>query len=450
MDPLSGKSGAAQVVSHRAEDGEPLCQMCGAPRDRCRSCGRTRLVTARPGGKPLCRTCYRYDPSSLRACSGCGTTTHTYHHGLCHACAAPGQVRALLSLAGQPIRADLEPVADALIRTAPVSLLKWLESGSARRVLAAVAASRGPVTHASLDQIQPSRAVGPLRAALVAAGLLPLRDEQLAAFERWMQRALPRVTDANDRRIIRSYVRWGPLRRLRRASARRPLTYGQQVTARSEVRAAIRLAQWLRSRQVTLSACRQADVDQWLASAEPGRHLARQFLQWCTARGYAHDAEIPVAPREARPARQPPEADQRWEIARNLLHGKGHEATDRVAGCLVLLYAQPLSRITALTTSHVLDGAAGMKLSLGITPVDIPEPLATQVRDLVARRRGHAAIGHTDDNPWLFPGGRAGRPISTARLHVRLSRICRRGGAPPASELAGSEPVTCSDPRVES
>lgn len=267
------RCGAHRAVSHRTADGEPLCQMCGAPREACSTCGRIRRVTARPGGKPLCHTCYRNDPSSLRVCSNCGTTAQTYHHGLCHTCAAPGQVRVMLSVPGQPMRADLEPVADALTRTAPASLLKWLESRPARRVLAAVAARPGPVTHAALDQIQPSRAVTPLRAALVAAGLLPVRDEQLAAFERWLQRTLSAIDPSDDQRLIRSYVTWGPLRRLRRASARQPLTHGQQVVARSEVQAAIRITQWLRGRHLALTACQQADIDQWLASAQAGRYL---------------------------------------------------------------------------------------------------------------------------------------------------------------------------------
>lgn len=110
----------------------------------------------------------------------------------------------------------------------------------------------------------------------------------------------------------------------------------------------------------------------------------------------------------------------------------------------MLLYAQPLTRITRLTTSHVRDGPAGMRLPLGDTPVEVPEPLATHIRDLVGRRRGHAAIGHTDDNPWLFPGGRAGQPISAERLQVRLTRLgipARAGRAAALMELAAQLPA---------
>jgi hypothetical protein len=57
------------------------------------------------------------------------------------------------------------------------------------------------------------------------------------------------------------------------------------------------------------------------------------------------------------------------------------------------------------------------------TPIELPEPLATLVRDLVAARRGHATIANHGTSPWLFPGGQPGRPISADRLGQRLRRL---------------------------
>jgi hypothetical protein len=118
----------------------------------------------------------------------------------------------------------------------------------------------------------------------------------------------------------------------------------------------------------------------------------------------------------------------------------------RMAVAIVLLPLAELPRITIsrLTTSHVSDEPAGMRLRLGQVPVEIPEPLATQIRNLSGRRRGHAAIGHTDDNPWLFPGGRAGQPISAARLQARLTRLgvpARAGRAAALMDLAAQLPA---------
>ena len=182
-------------------------------------------------------------------------------------------------------------------------------------------------------------------------------------------------------------------------------------------------AGWLRARKLSLGTCQQADIDQWLTSPEPGRHLARNFLVWCASRGYARNAEIPAGIRQSDRTVTMPDAGRRWSIARDLLHGPGHAAVDRVAGCLVLLYAQPLTRIATLTLAHVSESPAGLSLSLGSHPVDIPEPLAGLIRELTARRRGHTAIGRADDSTWLFPGGQPGRPISPQRLAARLTLL---------------------------
>jgi hypothetical protein len=48
---------------------------------------------------------------------------------------------------------------------------------------------------------------------------------------------------------------------------------------------------------------------------------------------------------------------------------------------------------------------------------------------LAANRRGHAALGHTEDHPWLFPGGAPGRPISPNRLMARLQSFGVRARA---------------------
>jgi hypothetical protein len=62
---------------------------------------------------------------------------------------------------------------------------------------------------------------------------------------------------------------------------------------------------------------------------------------------------------------------------------------------------------------------AAKPLSLGREPVTLPEPLAGLVRQLLAARRGHAAIGDDGTSAWLFPGGQPGRPISSYRLAER-------------------------------
>lgn len=62
-------------------------------------------------------------------------------------------------------------------------------------------------------------------------------------------------------------------------------------------------------------------------------------------------------------------------------------------------------------------------ITFGTSPVVLPMPLGTLVRELVATRRGKAKIGTPDDTPWLFPGGQPGRPLSDSQVGLRLHKI---------------------------
>ncbi|WP_199730564.1 hypothetical protein [Amycolatopsis panacis] len=96
---------------------------------------------------------------------------------------------------------------------------------------------------------------------------------------------------------------------------------------------------------------------------------------------------------------------------------------DRVAGLLILLYARWPSAVSRLTGEHVEHHDHEVRLRLGREPVVLPEPLAGLTLQLVASRRGHAAIGDKGALPWLFPGGQPGRPISSYQLGRRVRQL---------------------------
>ena len=104
------------------------------------------------------------------------------------------------------------------------------------------------------------------------------------------------------------------------------------------------------------------------------------------------------------------DAEARWRQARRLLRDETIGTEDRVAGLLVLLYAQTAAAISRLTLAHIDAGADHVRLRLGRAPVMLPEPLAGLVLNLVAARTGHAALGDQGTSPWLLPGGQPGRP----------------------------------------
>jgi hypothetical protein len=117
------------------------------------------------------------------------------------------------------------------------------------------------------------------------------------------------------------------------------------------------------------------------------------------------------------------DTEARWEHARRLFHDESVKPEDRVAGLLVLLYAQWPAAISRLTLEHIEHRDNTVTLSLGREPIVLPEPLAALVLQLLATRRGHAVLGDQGTSPWLFPGAQPGRPISAHQLGERLRQL---------------------------
>jgi hypothetical protein len=114
------------------------------------------------------------------------------------------------------------------------------------------------------------------------------------------------------------------------------------------------------------------------------------------------------------------DGEDRWDIARRLLHDDALKPEDRLAGLLVLLYARGITAISRMTAGQAQAAGDGtVRLQLGRVTVQLPEPVASTALAVAAKRKGHATIGATRPSPWLFPGGQPGR----ARLTQRLSGL---------------------------
>lgn len=91
----------------------------------------------------------------------------------------------------------------------------------------------------------------------------------------------------------------------------------------------------------------------------------------------------------------------------------------RIAACLVLLFAQPVSRVVRLTTDDVLRHDTDVLLRLGDPPSSVPEPVATLLLDYITALPDRTAAVNAESR-WLFPGRRANQPIYPASLRDGL------------------------------
>ena len=105
------------------------------------------------------------------------------------------------------------------------------------------------------------------------------------------------------------------------------------------------------------------------------------------------------------------------------MHDESIDVGDRVAGCLVLLYGQQLSRIVALTRGQVSADGNGAHLHLGATEIQVPEPLGGLLTRLCCCGRLYRGVGSPADTTWVFTGLHPGRPLSASHLGARLRRL---------------------------
>ena len=112
-----------------------------------------------------------------------------------------------------------------------------------------------------------------------------------------------------------------------------------------------------------------------------------------------------------------------------------------VGGALVVLYAQPLVRICALTTHDIATDGAIVTVRLGGDRLELPEPFATLIQSLLQPRRQGVAEQLPGD--WLFPGQRAGRHLAAASLGRRLRTI---GIEPRRTRLAALDQLSAEIP----
>ena len=402
--------------------GQPWCHACQRRRGACTQCGEVEQVRGGTQAAPLCATCTRPDPSFWRCCRICGQTARL-HTGACSRCALDQRLNTLLDDGTGAIHPGLQALHQSLASTErPATAMAWLSKDVVSTMLAELAADDRPLTHHGFDELPHSKPLEHLRSVLVATGVLPARDEHFARIERWTTHTLNERSNLEQKELLHRYAVWHLLRRLRARNRDTDTTHSQIGVVRQRVRAAIVLLDWLETRGLTLATCGQGDLEDWLTGKDLShRAEAGHFVRWAISERVTRDLQF-AATRWTGPS-GPLDPEERWHQARRLLHDDTLDTGDRVAGLLLLLYAQWPSTISRLSIDHVATTDDVVRLRLGSAPVVLPEPLASLTRDLLANRRGHAVLGDQGTSPWLFPGGQPGRPISPDRLGQRLRSI---------------------------
>ena len=186
--------------------------------------------------------------------------------------------------------------------------------------------------------------------------------------------------------------------------------------AKQEITEVGRLLAWLHEHDTTLADCTQAHLDRWITTGPSTRSLVRPFLAWARHHRLA-PTDVELARRHARTT--PTVTDEtRFGWLRRCLVGEADTLAYRVAAVLLLLYAQPLVRVASLRRHQILATPDGSALLLGDEPAAVPHPFS----GLLEQHLEHLPNGRTTnvENPWLFPGARAGQHLHPNTMLVRL------------------------------
>jgi hypothetical protein len=416
---ICGSAGSGRIGISRAT-GTPVCERCRKRWVTCSRCGAGAPLKGGTLREPLCARCLNPDPAFWKRCASCQVTWQL-SAAECTRCSLDRKLKQIFTPPGGTAAPELDRLREALVRVdRPDLMLDWLKKAGVRRTLQAVAARRA-VTHEALDTLPPGRTLVHLRSMLVVAGALPARDERLVALERWVGQVIAGRTSPEHRRALHGYAVWHQLRRLRSRLQGRPASRQQVKNVRDQVTAAAAFLDWLEARGLTLGTCTQADLDRWLAGNSSYLARSANFVRWAVARRHASRLTAPSS-RWTGPA-GPLDQDRRWADARRLLHDDTCPAADRVAGLLILLYAQKLNVITALTTQHVLHEDGRTLLRLGSRPIVLPAPLDALVGTLAAGRKAPGSALLSVPSSWLFPGRWPGDPLTEDALAQRLHAL---------------------------
>ncbi|MBP2527258.1 hypothetical protein [Rhodococcus sp. PvP104] len=343
----------------------------------------------------------------------------------CLSCSVESRVQDLLTDPGGRVHPQLAGVATFLLDESPTERThQLLNRAQWITVLRSLIESGDPITHASLDRLKQGTHVRHLRSVLVYTGVLEDRGHDLDTVDAWIDELLDGLPH-EIALLLRPYASWSVLHRARhrarRSAAHRPSAGSVSRYARTRITVAAQFLTWLTDNDLDLAGARQADVDRWLDDGTTTRQRLRDFLQWANSHHLAADLHVPALGREGLPQHLLGD-DQRWALLRRCLRERELDLRLRVAGTLVLLYAQIPTRIVELTTDDIVTDDTGTHLILHTVPVLIPPPLAALTSELLEDNEQRPRQQPPDDPVWLFPGSRPGTHFSGSRLSTNLNK----------------------------
>jgi integrase len=292
--------------------------------------------------------------------------------------------------------------------------MTWIRQPHVTAFLADLARS-ADISHESLDRLPASRTREYVRGLLVEHGALDRRDELRARYTDWAKKALERLSDNEDREVIRRYVRWHHLRRMNEMT----VSQGTFLRSKQTVTVAIDFLLWLRQRDTCLKALSQTDLDLWMATGTTTRGVVIRFLGWAIKMKLVAP-DLTVARHRRGTSRRAP-ADEQDQALQRIVHAGELSPRDRFAAILILVFGQQIEKIARLTWSDVSINDDLVSITLGSINIALTSPLDEPLRLLASEPRQGLTAAHPA-TPWIFRGLSPGQHLHPDHLRKRVKR----------------------------
>ena len=397
-----------------------ICRRCYERATRihgtCPGCAQHRLLPGLLEGAPACTDCTGI-PSNFR-CTRCGREDEPVRTGLCAHCCLADDLTTVLDDGTGTIAAPLRPLFTALTSQKNARSARiWLTvNPQAEQLLRDIAQGHVPLTHETFRNHPSAAKVAFLRALCIEHQLLEPVNLDIEGFHTWLQTKTGALPDP-DALLISQYARWTHLNRMRHLESTGALKKGTFLAAKQSTTMAIGFLDHLRARGHCLQECTQHDVDSWLAEGPTTRSLARSFVRWAIEHGHLPAVEFPY-----RTAQTTPVISQAQRLAhiRALADPSAPiPGAQRVAALFLLLYGQPLTRISRMSLDQVHDTGDRLTVAFTNDRLEIPPPFDEIVRAHLNALPNTNTSAHRQ-NTWLFPGTRPGQHMHQNSIMMAL------------------------------
>ncbi|MFF8609522.1 hypothetical protein ACF06X_26705 [Streptomyces sp. NPDC015346] len=342
-----------------------------------------------------------------------------YRGHLCTRCFTRKRLDSALGVDGATIPLALRDVHSALAGAGrPRRVLHWLTRSGVPTLLSQLADAEEQLTHQHLDDLPNTPTTRYVRDVLVAAAVLPVRDERLEGLPRWAD-ALLSQAPAHHKHLATPFTHWYLLHRIRRANRHRTLRASTENVMRSKLRRALELLGWLDETGTDLGQLTQPALERWVEEGPANRRDVRAFITWARSRRLTGDLTIPLAtvPAPSTFTTEKEQADQLHQC----LTDDTMPIDVRTVGALTLLFGLQPTKLLELTVHDIVEDETATVLNLDGQRIPLPPKVARLVRVLRDRCQERWQLNQTaSTTPWLFPGQEPARPLGATYLSLKL------------------------------